>query len=179
MTCRVENGQKYNQVYNAENRLATVQLLEQGDCPQANTLATANIKASWNFIYDGDGNHWDAVANFDLGRNYFGMAMETLVTHELGHIFTLLHGGGLNIIAGEYVDNWNKILEGEEAPITYRHASASSGSEMFADMFSAWVFGVWNDDYGNVSQVLIAKTAMNVDMAGAAATFKTHREDFL
>jgi hypothetical protein len=56
MTCRVENGLKYNQVYNAENRLATVQLLEQGDCPQANHLAETNIAATWNFVYDGDGN---------------------------------------------------------------------------------------------------------------------------
>ena len=56
MTCRVENGMIYNQVYNAENRLATVQQLGQGNCPAADTLATASIAATWNFIYDGDGN---------------------------------------------------------------------------------------------------------------------------
>jgi RHS repeat-associated protein len=43
-------------VYNAENRLATVQQLSQGPCPAADTLATANIAATWNFIYNGDGN---------------------------------------------------------------------------------------------------------------------------
>ncbi len=56
VTCRVEGGATYNQVYNAENRLATVQQLSQGACPTADTLATANIAATWNFIYDGDGN---------------------------------------------------------------------------------------------------------------------------
>jgi len=56
MTCRVEGGKTYNQVYNVENRLATVQQLSQGNCPASNVLATANIAASWNFIYDGDGN---------------------------------------------------------------------------------------------------------------------------
>lgn len=38
------------------DRLANVQQLSQGACPAADILATANITASWNFIYDGDGN---------------------------------------------------------------------------------------------------------------------------
>ena len=39
-----------------ENRLATVQQLSQDACPAPNVLAIANIAASWNFIYDGNGN---------------------------------------------------------------------------------------------------------------------------
>jgi len=57
MTCRVEDGKAYNQVYNAENRLYFVQLLDPGvNCPAANVVATSGVTASWKFFYDGDGN---------------------------------------------------------------------------------------------------------------------------
>jgi len=58
MTCRVEGGQTYNQVYNAENRLYIVQLMNAGAyCPNANILAApADTSAAWNFTYNGDGN---------------------------------------------------------------------------------------------------------------------------
>ncbi|MEW6093469.1 MAG: LamG-like jellyroll fold domain-containing protein [Chloroflexota bacterium] len=57
MTCRVEQGNTYNQVYNVENRLSLVQLMKTGiSCPSANTVAPANdVTASWAFTYDGDG----------------------------------------------------------------------------------------------------------------------------
>ena len=50
MTCRVEDGEIFNQVYNAENRLWVVQKLSQGPCPAANTLATEYESARWTFM---------------------------------------------------------------------------------------------------------------------------------
>jgi RHS repeat-associated protein len=59
MTCRVEGGMTYNQVFNVENRMETIQKLNSGqDCPEdPNTLADAqNVDSQWDFVYDGDGN---------------------------------------------------------------------------------------------------------------------------
>ena len=76
MTCRVEGGKTYNQVYNTENRLETVQLLSAGACPAANVLAVENISASWNFIYDGDGNR----VRQEYFEGVFGAAVIVKVT---------------------------------------------------------------------------------------------------
>jgi len=63
VTCRVESGSTYNQVYNVENRLSLVQLMNTGvSCPSANTVAPTNdVTASWSFTYDGDGNRVEQV----------------------------------------------------------------------------------------------------------------------
>ena len=48
---------RYNQVYNAEKRLALVQLMKTGvACPAADSVSpSTDITASWEFTYDGDG----------------------------------------------------------------------------------------------------------------------------
>ncbi|MGB8212272.1 MAG: hypothetical protein WCE68_01820, partial [Anaerolineales bacterium] len=53
MTCRTENNNTYNQVYNAENRLYLAQLMNTGvSCPTADTAApSTSIVASWQFTY--------------------------------------------------------------------------------------------------------------------------------
>jgi RHS repeat-associated protein len=57
MTCRYENGVRYNQVFDAENRLVKVQQLKSGQaCPTANIpAADANVNATTTFYYDGNG----------------------------------------------------------------------------------------------------------------------------
>jgi hypothetical protein len=59
MTCRVENGEIFNQIYNAENRISAIQKLTEGStCPAPNTSADVeDISAEWLFGYDGDGNN--------------------------------------------------------------------------------------------------------------------------
>jgi YD repeat-containing protein len=49
MTCRIEDGQTWRQTYNAQNRLAKIELMA-GDC------ATGTPGDTWNFYYDGNGN---------------------------------------------------------------------------------------------------------------------------
>ena len=50
MVCRVENRQTYLQFYNAENRML-------GAWAVAGTCDTPGLaSATWNFVYDGDGN---------------------------------------------------------------------------------------------------------------------------
>ncbi len=44
MTCRAENGSTYKQVYNAENRLSSVQKIATGTCASPTTLS-----AKWDF----------------------------------------------------------------------------------------------------------------------------------
>ena len=59
MTCRMEGGKVYHQVYNAENRLVTVSLVDtQQPCVDDGLIHPyfLSIVATWNFIYDGDGN---------------------------------------------------------------------------------------------------------------------------
>ena len=59
MTCRMEGGQVYHQVYNAENRLVTVSLVDtQIPCVNDGLIHPdyVSIIATWNFLYDGDGN---------------------------------------------------------------------------------------------------------------------------
>jgi len=48
MSCRVEAGKYYSQVYNVENRLSTV-VLRSISC-------AGTALSTWNFFYDGDGN---------------------------------------------------------------------------------------------------------------------------
>ncbi len=55
VTCRVENGQTYDQSYNAENRFSMV-LLVSGTCEE-----NGSILAGWNFIYDADGTRVEQV----------------------------------------------------------------------------------------------------------------------
>jgi hypothetical protein len=82
MTCRVENGVKYLQTYNAENRIASIAKLATGDCS-----TPGNYAVKWDFTYDGDGvrtatltTPYDANGNpqtASLTRYYFGGALET------------------------------------------------------------------------------------------------------
>ena len=50
MICRVEDNQVWEQVYNAENRLAEVRKKDGGSC-----ASMGSTTASWTFTYDGDG----------------------------------------------------------------------------------------------------------------------------
>jgi len=88
MTCRTENSSRYNQLYNAENRMSAVQLLEEGvECPAANSYALPeDVLATWTFTYDGDGTRVKQVygdANGTLTTYYFaGGAYEVQVGTE-------------------------------------------------------------------------------------------------
>lgn len=96
------------------------------------------------------------VIGFDVD-NYSGLKFSTLVTHELGHIFSYHYGftsnphrwgasDGTSGTGSDWLSSADKILRGPPPASTYRHASASSSTEMFADMFTAWVFDAWNDN---------------------------------
>ena len=84
MTCRVENGVKYLQTYNAENRIASITKLASGTCAAPVNFANAT---EWDFTYDGDGvrtatltTPYDTNGNpqtASLTRYYFGGALET------------------------------------------------------------------------------------------------------
>jgi hypothetical protein len=50
MTCRVEDGVTYLQVYNAENRISSITRLAGGDC-----TTPGLYDLTWDFVYDGDG----------------------------------------------------------------------------------------------------------------------------
>lgn len=82
MTCRVEAGDIFNQMYNAENRIGTIQKLEvDSGCPAPNTSAAIeDIDAQWMFAYDGDGNRittlYDDGSTQTLTQYYFGDTYE-------------------------------------------------------------------------------------------------------
>jgi hypothetical protein len=46
-----------------------------------------------------------------------------------------------------------------------RHASSTYGSEVFADLFTAWAFKGWNTDIANYIKVQEAMSVMNTNMA--------------
>jgi hypothetical protein len=54
----VENGSTFAQVYNAENRLATVKKISEGDCD-----TIVKVETQWDFAYDGDGNRVKQVTS--------------------------------------------------------------------------------------------------------------------
>jgi hypothetical protein len=77
-----------------------------------------------------------------------GLYFSTIITHELGHTFAYQYGLGTEVgstyhlgLAWEY--KADQILNGL-SPSTYRHSSSVSPSEIFADMFTAWAYDVWN-----------------------------------
>ncbi len=83
MTCRIEEGVTFKQVYNTENRISSIMKLASGICTDQNpTLAT-----KWDYAYDGDGvrtstltTPYDASGNpltASLTAYYFGGAYET------------------------------------------------------------------------------------------------------
>jgi RHS repeat-associated protein len=79
-TCRTENGTRYNQVYDAENRLITVQILKSGvECPSNYTEAgPKKYNAMTRFYYDGQGNqvkreNYNGTTKVDSTLTYFGM----------------------------------------------------------------------------------------------------------
>jgi RHS repeat-associated protein len=120
--------------------------------------------------WDNTDSHWDTVLAFNTtGRaSYAGLEFQTLVTHEAGHVFGKYYGGdsytNTGGIAGDWLSDANSILEGGEAPITYRHASAGSDQEMFADMFTAWAFSAWNRSGDPYSKALSASIAMTANV---------------
>jgi hypothetical protein len=96
------------------------------------------------------------------------MAMATLVTHELGHLFEAHHGNGAPDALGV---TWSidqaKIMQGDIGG-KFRHTSdVSLGNETFADMFSAWVYGAWATSSNPVIQDMITRAsgAMNSGIA--------------
>ncbi len=89
MTCRIEDpstgsGQAatYKQVYNAENRISSIQKLAEGTCDDV-----IKIAMQWDFAYDGDGVRVTTLAtSYDEGGSpqtpeltsyFFGGAYET------------------------------------------------------------------------------------------------------
>ncbi|WKZ38421.1 MAG: RHS repeat-associated core domain-containing protein [Anaerolineales bacterium] len=82
MTCRIEDGATYKQVYNAENRISSIQKLAEGTCDDV-----IKIAMQWDFAYDGDGVRVTTLAtSYDEGGSpqtpeltsyFFGGAYET------------------------------------------------------------------------------------------------------
>ena len=74
MTCQYEGGIRYNQVFDAENRLSVVHVMNAGtNCPAPDTESTS-VSATTRFYYDGQGNQ---VKRLDPDGSYtvyfFGM----------------------------------------------------------------------------------------------------------
>ena len=117
------------------------------------------------------------VIAFNDLPNYTGLQFSTLVTHELGHIFSYTYGwsyppphawgasDGTSGLGSNWLGKADQILYGNPPPSEYRHASSSTDNEMFADMFTAWVYGVWNNDIGNIGDVTAASNKMSADMS--------------
>jgi hypothetical protein len=135
-----------------------------GDC--ANFKVGCSPGATW----DNWGDHYDTVLAFNTsGRaTYSGIAFQTLVTHEAGHVFCVYYGGpncsSDGGVAKTYLNSQDDILEGD-LPGTYRHASAHSNYELFPDMYTAWVYGTWNQNPNNADLVLQASTAMSANVS--------------
>jgi hypothetical protein len=106
----------------------------------------------------------DYVLAFKTSLGYTGTAFSTLVTHELGHLFRLKYAGDKSDDGKVLGEKWEKyqniILQGEIGG-TWRHASAYSGSEMFSDMFTAWVYGAWNPS--DESRDLVTQASSDMD----------------
>ena len=118
--------------------------------------------------WDKTDGHYDVVIAFNVDY-YSGLQFSTLVTHELGHAFGKLWGGTsydeTGGIAGDWRTSANRILIGKPAPSTYRHASSSHPTEMFADMFTAWAYSSWNRDTSNALPVHNASIEMSTNMS--------------
>jgi hypothetical protein len=88
---------------------------------------------------------------------YTGIGFSTLVTHELGHKLNFQYGVA-SIVTQEMLNNETVILKGrlaEEGGL-WRHTSdPGDESEMFADMFTAWVFNAWNESSITTEQDII------------------------
>ncbi len=102
MTCRVEDGVTYKQVYNTENRISSIMKLLSGSCEDANPP----LVTKWDFAYDGDGTRtvtlttpYDATGlipqTASLTSYYFGGAYET---RSDGAIFKYYSFGGQSIV---------------------------------------------------------------------------------
>jgi RHS repeat-associated protein len=105
-------------------------------------------------------------------NNHFGSGLyfATIITHELGHTFSYTYGlgtvdGSTYALGKKWENKADNILYGDPSPSTYRHASDISPNEIFADMFTAWVFGAWNPLQKNISSVDDASRAMTSDMS--------------
>jgi hypothetical protein len=115
------------------------------------------------------------VIAFNDLSNYTGLQFSTLVTHELAHIFSYSYGwsddshhgkrasDGTAGLGSKWLNKADQFLHGGPAPSTYRHASSSSGPEMFADMFTPWIYGVWNQGYINLVEEV--SQAMTINMS--------------
>jgi RHS repeat-associated protein len=100
MTCRVEDGIIYKQVYNAENRISSIMKLAEGTC-----TSVVKLSMQWDFAYDGDGvrtvtltTPYDAEGvpqTASLTSYYFGGAYET---RSDGSIFKYYTFGGQSIV---------------------------------------------------------------------------------
>ncbi len=107
----------------------------------------------------------DVVAFYTPG--YTGFQFETLVIHELGHKLNYHYR---TTVASVSSADETIILTGGVAPNgVWRHTSVpGSSTEMFADMFTAWVYGGWNswpNDPRNQAIVDNAILAMNIAMS--------------
>jgi len=102
MTCRVEAGVTYKQVYNAENRISSIMKLRSGTCTDASPV----LETKWDFAYDGDGTRmatlvtpYDETTGLPLTSSftayYFGGAYET---RSDGAIFKYYSFSGQSIV---------------------------------------------------------------------------------
>ena len=105
-------------------------------------------------------------------NNHFGTGLYfvSIITHELGHTFSYMYGlgtgeGSTYAFGNTWVNNADSILYGNPSPSTYRHASSILPQEIFADIFTAWVYSAWNQFPENKGYVQSASGAMTSDMS--------------
>jgi hypothetical protein len=97
MVCRYESGVRYNQVFDAENRLSVVQVMNaDANCPAADTESTS-VSATTRFFYDGQGNQ---VKRLDPDTSYtvyfFGMD-EIRIGSNAGESIYYPGGGAMRV----------------------------------------------------------------------------------
>ena len=90
------------------------------------------------------------------------------VVHELGHAYNGSHGDPAGYMPNDVFTNAREnvlrpnMSQGIEVPgyWDWQQSPQTTRSEVFADMFVAWVFNAWNTDPANSGQVASAKDWM-------------------
>jgi uncharacterized protein RhaS with RHS repeats len=160
MICRVENGQTYDQSYNAENRLSVV-LLVSGTCEE-----NGSILAGWDFIYDADGTRVEQV---------YTDGTSTLTTYYfMGGAYEVQTGGTETVtkvyyaIAGQSVAV--RTMTGETNTLNYLLTDHLGSVVAVTDEDGALVseqrylpFGQVRSDVSSVTQTDFGYTGRNLD----------------
>jgi hypothetical protein len=93
------------------------------------------------------------------------------IVHELGHLFNGIHGGWPMSFAGNYAAERADLLRPVEGstvwqmhPVFDPTSPGLTNSEMFADMFVAWIYDAWNSNPVYLDSIRNVIIQMNIKM---------------